>query len=301
MCRPHRGVRRRTARAGPRHERHGQPGVGGAPAHVLPRRAGREAREPAAHHAAPRGQRARRILRSAGVRAAPRAPPRPQRPRRGRHSRIRLSHVSPAGQCTRREWSWFTLRIEDGAVSGGSVRLPGAVTKNKKPLPLALTGHLLALVARRWALRVPECPYVFHRDGRPIRDFRATWVAACKAVGLSGLLFHDLRRSGARNYRRAGVTEDVIMRIGGWKTASMFRRYNVVDERDLTEAAERLTGFLTDAASAPPTIVPLPAARTIRSGSEWLRNTSIGRQHGQNTDSQGPADVASVGSTAVSY
>ena len=33
------------------------------------------------------------------------------------------------------------------------------------------------------------------------------------------------------------------MRIGGWKTASMFRRYNVVDERDLTEAAERLTGF----------------------------------------------------------
>ena len=127
------------------------------------------------------------------------------------------------------------------------------------------------------------------------------WMAACEAVGVAGLLFHDLRRSGARNYRRAGVTDDVIMRIGGWKTASMFRRYNVVNERDLTEAAERLTGFLTDAASAPPTIVPLPAARTIRSGSEWLRNTSIGRQHGQNTDSQGPADVASVGSTAVSY
>lgn len=100
---------------------------------------------------------------------------------------------------------------------------------------------------------------MFHRDGRPIRDFRTTWVAACKAVGLPGLLFHDLRRSGARNYRRAQVTEDVIMRIGGWKTPSMFRRYNVVDERDLTEAAERLSGFLAHAASAPPTIVPLGA------------------------------------------
>ena len=28
----------------------------------------------------------------------------------------------------------------------------------------------------------------------------------------------------------------------------MLRRYNVVDERDLAEAAERLSGFLTDAA-----------------------------------------------------
>jgi hypothetical protein len=179
------------------------------------------------------------------------------------------------------------------------VRLPGAVTKNKKPLPLVLTGQLLALVARRWALRVPECSYVFHRDGRPIRDFRVTWLAACEAVGLPGLLFHDLRRSGARNYRRAGVNEDVIMRIGGWKTPSMFRRYNVVDERDLTEAAERLTGFLTDAASAPPTIMPLAAARTIRSGSERLQKTSRG-EHGQNTDSRVPGDVASVGSTTVS-
>ena len=77
-----------------------------------------------------------------------------------------------------------------------------------------LTGQLLALVARRYALRVAECPYVFHRNGREIRDFRVTWVAACVAVGLPGLLFHDLRRSGARNYRPAGVTEDVIMRIG---------------------------------------------------------------------------------------
>src|SRR5262249_18085778 len=45
-------------------------------------------------------------------------------------------------------------------------------------------GQLLALVAHRWALRVPECPYVFHRSGRAIRDFQATWIAACTAVGV---------------------------------------------------------------------------------------------------------------------
>jgi integrase len=197
-------------------------------------------------------------------------------------------------------WSWFTLRIEDGAVTDGSVRLPGAVTKNKQPLPLVLRGQLLTLIARRWALRVAECPYVFHRNGRPIRDFRTTWVAACKAVGLPRLLFHDLRRSGARNYRRAQVTEDVIMRIGGWKTPSMFRRYNVVDERDLTEAAERLSGFLAHAASAPPTIVPLDAARATRAGRERLQKTPRIGEHGQNTDNRGAAAVASAGATAVS-
>ena len=157
------------------------------------------------------------------------------------------------------------------------MRLPGAVTKNKKPLPLVLTGQLLDLVARRWRLRVAECPYVFHRSGRAIRDFRATWGAACEAVGLPGLLFHDLRRSGARNYRRAQVTEDVIMRIGGWKTPSMFRRYNVVDERDLTEAGERLSAFLTGAASAPTTIVSLAATRAVRRGVQ-------SKLRGQNTD-----------------
>src|SRR5262249_57992029 len=80
------------------------------------------------------------------------------------------------------QWSWFTLRIEHGAVVGGSVRLPGAVTKNKKPLPLVLTRRLVALVARRWALRLLECPYVFHRGGCVIRDFRGTWAPASQPV-----------------------------------------------------------------------------------------------------------------------
>jgi integrase len=173
-------------------------------------------------------------------------------------------------------WSWFTLRIEGGAVTGGSVRLPGAVTKNKQPLPLVLTGQLLALVARRWALRVAECPYVFHRDGREIRDFRALWMAACEAVGVAGLLFHDLRRSGARNHRRAGVAEDVIQRIGDWKTRSMFARYNVVDERDLAAAGERLSAFLTDVASAPPTIVSLATTRAARSGERLQKTSRVG-------------------------
>jgi integrase len=172
-------------------------------------------------------------------------------------------------------WPWLKLEIDrTGSVAGGSVRLPGAVTKNKKPLTLPLTGALLELVARRWVARVPECPLVFHREGRRVVRFDAAWKAACEAVGLPGLLFHDLRRSGARNYRKAGVDEDVIQRIGGWKTTSMFKRYNVVDERDLADAGARLSVFLAKATSATPTVIPLEGARTTRRSDE----------HGQYTD-----------------
>jgi hypothetical protein len=88
------------------------------------------------------------------------------------------------------------------------------------------------------------------------------------------MLFHDLRRSGARNYRRARVGEKLIQRIGGWKTTSMFERYNVLDERDLADAGERLSAFLAEAGTVAPTIVPLEPAHRTRGA----------RVHGQNTD-----------------
>jgi hypothetical protein len=37
-----------------------------------------------------------------------------------------------------------------------------------------------------------------------------------------------------------GVHEKTIMKIGGWKTRSVFDRYNIVDEKDLAEAATKL-------------------------------------------------------------
>jgi hypothetical protein len=56
----------------------------------------------------------------------------------------------------------------------------------------------------------------------------------------SGLIFHDLRRTAARNLRRAGIAETVIMKIGGWRTRSVFERYAIVSRGDMVDAMQKL-------------------------------------------------------------
>jgi integrase len=111
--------------------------------------------------------------------------------------------------------------------------------------------------------------YVFtRRDGKRVGYFHRHWHNVCCAAGEShrvcrscgttvdadlfckncnlrlpvrgtktiGLLFHDLRRSAARNARSASVAEGVIMKMGGWKTRSVFKRYAIVAENDMDDA-----------------------------------------------------------------
>jgi hypothetical protein len=86
------------------------------------------------------------------------------------------------------------------------------------------------------------CPWVFHRKGKPIREFRRTWISACKAAGIPGRIPHDLRRTEVRNLVRAGIPERVAMQMTGHKTRSVFERYNIVREGDLFAAAAKLDG-----------------------------------------------------------
>jgi hypothetical protein len=77
-------------------------------------------------------------------------------------------------------------------------------------------------------------------NGKPVCDFRGTWKNACFHAGVPDLLFHDLRRTGARNLRRARVTEGIIMKIGGWRTRSLFERYAIVRRSDMNDAILKL-------------------------------------------------------------
>jgi len=80
---------------------------------------------------------------------------------------------------------------------------------------------------------------VFHRHGRPVGDFRKAWAAACAKANVPGRIFHDLRRSFARDAVRSGVPQSVVMEVGGWRTTSVFMRYDISSERDKRAALAR--------------------------------------------------------------
>ena len=62
-----------------------------------------------------------------------------------------------------------------------------------------------------------------------------------------------------REFRRAGVTEGVIMKAAGWRTRSMFDRYNIIDEDDLARSlAKRFNANGKQAANTASPLQPEP-------------------------------------------
>jgi integrase len=161
------------------------------------------------------------------------------------------------------------LRVRQVDLVEGTIRLDVGSTKNKAGRTITMTSKAALLLAECVRGKAPDDPVFTRKDGKPVRDFRQSWAAACVAAGVgkmickmcetptagekcencgaqgkglrySGLMFHDLRRTGARNLRRAGVAEGVIMKIGGWKTASVFRRYDITNQADIVDALQKL-------------------------------------------------------------
>jgi integrase len=100
-------------------------------------------------------------------------------------------------------------------------------------------------------------PWLFHRDGKPIRDFRWAWEAACKAAGVPGRIPHDFRRTAVRNLERAGVPRSAAMAMVGHRTESIYRRYAIADEAMLKEGAVKLAAFHAGESNQPLKVVPL--------------------------------------------
>lgn len=132
------------------------------------------------------------------------------------------------------------LRVNQVDLAHGVIRLHPGTTKNKEGREVKMTQALHALLELCIEGK-PSDDYVFTRsNGSRVKDFRRLWQKTREAAGVPNLLFHDLRRTAARNFRRAGVAEGVIMKIGGWKTRSVFERYAIVAQSDIEEALERL-------------------------------------------------------------
>jgi integrase len=139
------------------------------------------------------------------------------------------------------------LRWDQVDRKGREIRLK--TSKNGLGRVIPLHGRIFDLIEERWLKREVKSksgetyisPLVFHKEGKQVGIFRKSWITACEKAGYPGKLFHDLRRTAARNFTRAQVSESVAMTITGHKTNSMFRRYNITnmdDKRNAFIAAE---------------------------------------------------------------
>jgi integrase len=148
-------------------------------------------------------------------------------------------------------------------IHGDVLTLRAEHSKNGEARIIPLVGELAEIHERRKAARQVEvngvaqlCVHVFHREGKPIGDFRKAWRRACRLANCPGRFFHDLRRQACRSMTQAGVPQAVAMKISGHLTDSMFRRYNIVADGDLRVALAK-TETWRDAEAAKQKVVSI--------------------------------------------
>ena len=125
--------------------------------------------------------------------------------------------------------------------------------KNKKPLTLYLIGHFLEPVVRHLKNRKRGANHEVLLD---FTNYRPEWNKAVAAAGLgtwdpkkrlrTGVRIHDCRCSGAINAVDAGIEWDIVKKIGGWKTDEMLSRYNVLTDKRVKAAMEKLSEHTRD-------------------------------------------------------
>jgi integrase len=161
-----------------------------------------------------------------------------------------------------REWHHVDFK-------GGWIRSEPGEAKNKEgrqyPMLPPLRALLEAQKAKAEALARSTgkiTPWVFFREhGDQIKDFYGAWRAACRKVGVPGIVPHDLRRSAVRNLERSGVPRSVAMKMVGHKTEAIYRRYAIVAEADLVAGGEKLTSLHQVQGFTARSIIPFPESR----------------------------------------
>ncbi len=137
---------------------------------------------------------------------------------------------------------WSQVDLDDGII-----HLDTGTTKNEEGREVILTAGLRSkfreLCAQTQALELKlgqRIPWVFHRRGKPIKDFRKAWKTACEKAKVGKRYFHDYRRSAVRNMEKARVPRSTAMKVTGHKTESIYTRYAVVDPEMMEDATKRI-------------------------------------------------------------
>jgi integrase len=141
----------------------------------------------------------------------------------------------------------------------GVVRLEPGTTKNRKgrEFPFGEMPELGRALReqREWTHGIEHArgmlvPWVFHKNGKRMKNFRKAWTKVCEKCGLipgrAGLVPHDFRRSTVRNLERARVERSTAMKLTGHLTESVYSRYAISNHADLARGVSRLAKLLSE-------------------------------------------------------
>lgn len=141
---------------------------------------------------------------------------------------------------------WQFLDIEEGVFN-----LPAKITKTGKPRSVAMTDRVHAELLSLWIASPQQSDALVFGIKTNVKS---AWASACKASGIEGLRFHDLRHTFVSRLIAAGVQHTEAMKLSGHQTLAMLNRYlntntdtarraaNALDEFRRASSRETITG-----------------------------------------------------------
>ena len=166
----------------------------------------------------------------------------------------RLYHASPPHLQSVLLTAYYTgMRI--GEVRGltwdrvdlkkGLIRLRKQDTKNGEARDIPMPGLVRHHFGELWRARPLHTNRVFLYKGRPFNGTRHSFATAIKKARIEDFTMRDSRHCAVTNWRRSGVDLTTAMAIVGHKSEKMWKRYNTIEEDDLTRAANKLNTLIT--------------------------------------------------------
>lgn len=129
-----------------------------------------------------------------------------------------------------RKGELLELRWRDVKWDQNVLLVPASVSKTAEDRDVPMTRRLRAVLEMRGRAadgktHRPDA-FVFGNDlGERVGDVRSQWERCCRAAGIEGLVFHDLRREAASRLRESGAPDHVVAAWLGHANISTTSRY----------------------------------------------------------------------------
>lgn len=159
----------------------------------------------------------------------------------GRRKHLRNILIMALETCLRRR-ELLTLEWADVDLPVGVITARASNTKTERPREIAISERA------REALNELRSEVPPGYTGRifPYTELGSSFEGACKAAGITGLRWHDLRHSGISRRVQAGQPHPQIMGVSGHSEFRTFKRYVNQNEETLRHDAETYSAYVRE-------------------------------------------------------